>query len=63
MAYLDLSDEDENNEIKVDHSAYLSNVLLIHKDITIQIDGHQAFILMKNLAELFNCEIKENEDA
>lgn len=63
MAYLDLSDKDQDCEIKVDHTVGLNSVLLIHKDITIKIDAHQAFIMMKNLADLFDCEVTENEYA
>ena len=63
MAYLDLSDKDQDCEIKVDHTVGLNSVLLMHKDITIKIDAHQAFIMMKNLADLFDCEVTENEYA
>ncbi|ASK27938.1 hypothetical protein BG910_09530 [Neisseria chenwenguii] len=63
MVHLDLSDKDQACEIKVDHTVGLNSVLLIHRDITIRIDGHQAFILMKNLADLFNCDVTENEYA
>lgn len=62
MPYLDLSDGDDKTcEIDVDHTVCFSSVLLIHPNMTIQLDSHQAFMMLKKLAALFGCELSENE--
>ena len=56
--YLDWNPDNQyDGDIQVDFNRDFSSVLLRYNGLTARLDGHQAFVLMKGLAELLNYDL------